>query len=93
MLGLGINSLLAGSLQLKPYIHLQWLPHLTKHLQVWTRNIHFTHTDARSLCQWWRLITSQLAFTNSSDLFLAELVLYNVSVTLERVFGSSKFAV
>lgn len=45
MLGLGINSLLAGSLQLKPYIHLQWLPHLTRHRQVLIRNTRVGHTD------------------------------------------------
>jgi hypothetical protein len=43
--------------------------------------------------QYWRLITHQLAFVNSSDLFLAELILYNVAVHIERRFGSIKYAV
>ncbi|KAF8914328.1 hypothetical protein CPB84DRAFT_1758985 [Gymnopilus junonius] len=42
--------------------------------------------------QYWRLITHHLAFTNSSDLFLGELILYNVGIRIERQFGSLKFA-
>ncbi|KAF8961106.1 hypothetical protein BDZ97DRAFT_1830359 [Flammula alnicola] len=42
--------------------------------------------------QYWRLITHHLAFSNSSDLFVAELILYNVGVQIERQFGSAKFA-
>ncbi|KDR84111.1 hypothetical protein GALMADRAFT_54408 [Galerina marginata CBS 339.88] len=42
--------------------------------------------------QYWRLMTHHLAFSNSSDLFLAELILYNVGVKIERQFGSLKFA-
>ncbi|KJA29654.1 hypothetical protein HYPSUDRAFT_31612 [Hypholoma sublateritium FD-334 SS-4] len=42
--------------------------------------------------QYWRLITHHLAFSNSSDLFLGELLLYNVGVHVERRFGSVKFA-
>lgn len=43
--------------------------------------------------QYWRLAAHHLAFSNSSDLFVAELVLYNVGVQVERQFGSIKFAV
>ncbi|KAF8076765.1 hypothetical protein FPV67DRAFT_1406944 [Lyophyllum atratum] len=42
--------------------------------------------------QYWRLPLHHLAFTNSSDLFIGELVLYNVGVHVERQFGSVKFA-
>ncbi|KIM46525.1 hypothetical protein M413DRAFT_17145 [Hebeloma cylindrosporum] len=42
--------------------------------------------------QYWRLLIHHLAFSNSSDLFLAELILYNVGVQIERQFGSIKFA-
>jgi hypothetical protein len=34
-----------------------------------------------------------LAFSNSSDLFLGVVILYNVGVQIERQFGSVKFAV
>ncbi|KAF9450931.1 hypothetical protein P691DRAFT_664232 [Macrolepiota fuliginosa MF-IS2] len=42
--------------------------------------------------QYWRLMTQYLAYQNSSDLFLAELLLYNVGIHIERRFGSVKFA-
>ncbi|CAK5263131.1 unnamed protein product [Mycena citricolor] len=42
--------------------------------------------------QYWRLATHHLAFASSSDLFVAVLTLYNVSVQIERNFGSLKFA-
>ncbi|EKM79962.1 hypothetical protein AGABI1DRAFT_99583 [Agaricus bisporus var. burnettii JB137-S8] len=42
--------------------------------------------------QYWRLVTQYLAFQNSSDLFLAGLLLYNVGIHIERRFGSVKFA-
>lgn len=43
--------------------------------------------------QYWRLPVHHLAFSNSSELLLAELVLYHVAIPVERMFGSSKFAV
>ncbi|KAF6761965.1 hypothetical protein DFP72DRAFT_877603 [Ephemerocybe angulata] len=42
--------------------------------------------------QFWRLVTHNLAFVNSSDLFLALLVFYNVGIHVERQFGSVKYA-
>lgn len=42
--------------------------------------------------QYWRLPLHHLAFSNSSDLFVAELILYHVGVHVERQFGSVKFA-
>jgi len=44
------------------------------------------------LFQYWRLFVHHLAFSNSSDLFVAELLLYSVAVHIERQFGSVKFA-
>ncbi|KAJ1308441.1 hypothetical protein OPQ81_004146 [Rhizoctonia solani] len=41
--------------------------------------------------QYWRLITNQLAFTNSSELLIGQIVLYNVAVGIERTFGSHKY--
>ncbi|KAK7469390.1 hypothetical protein VKT23_003865 [Stygiomarasmius scandens] len=42
--------------------------------------------------QYWRLIVHNVTFSNSSDLFLAEVLLYNVGVQIERHFGTLKFA-
>ncbi|KAI3610460.1 uba domain-containing protein ucp14 [Moniliophthora roreri] len=42
--------------------------------------------------QYWRFITHNLAFSSSGDLLLAELVLFNVGVVVERHFGTLKFA-
>ncbi|CAE6524072.1 unnamed protein product [Rhizoctonia solani] len=41
--------------------------------------------------QYWRLLTNQLAFTNSSELLLGQIILYNVAVGIERTFGSHKY--
>jgi membrane associated rhomboid family serine protease len=43
--------------------------------------------------QYWRLISHHLAFINSSDLFVGELVLYHCGVGVERRWGSAKYAV
>ncbi|KAG6813027.1 hypothetical protein H0H92_014561 [Tricholoma furcatifolium] len=42
--------------------------------------------------QYWRLVLHQLAFSSSSDLFIAQILLYNAGVHVERRFGSIKFA-
>lgn len=42
--------------------------------------------------QYWRLLTHNLAFSNSSDLFLGILILANVGLQVERHFGSVKYA-
>ncbi|SCZ92336.1 BZ3500_MvSof-1268-A1-R1_Chr5-2g07791 [Microbotryum saponariae] len=42
--------------------------------------------------QWWRLLTHQIAFANSSELFIAALLLYFTSVPVERSLGSHKYA-
>ncbi|PFH47809.1 hypothetical protein AMATHDRAFT_77032 [Amanita thiersii Skay4041] len=42
--------------------------------------------------QYWRLFVHHLAFSNSTDLFLCELLLFNVGIQVERQFGSIKYA-
>lgn len=42
--------------------------------------------------QYWRLLTHHLACQTFSDLFVTELLVYNVGVQIERFFGSVKFA-
>ncbi|KAF8341450.1 uncharacterized protein EI90DRAFT_3034002 [Cantharellus anzutake] len=41
--------------------------------------------------QYWRLLVSPFVLGNSSDLVVVELVLYQVSIQIERAFGSLKF--
>ncbi|TFK55377.1 hypothetical protein OE88DRAFT_1764743 [Heliocybe sulcata] len=74
MLGCALASIVAGVFDLKHYLHLQLVPHLSKYHQYWRLFVHHT------------------AYSNSSDLFLAEIILYNVSVNVERAFGTVKFA-
>ncbi|VDB97119.1 unnamed protein product [Peniophora sp. CBMAI 1063] len=42
--------------------------------------------------QYWRLLTHHLIYANSSELFIWELLLYNLGVSVERSFGSAKYA-
>jgi len=42
--------------------------------------------------QLWRLISRNLAFTSSIDLLISILLIYNTSITLERRFGTVKYA-
>ncbi|KAI9513286.1 hypothetical protein F5148DRAFT_288017 [Russula earlei] len=42
--------------------------------------------------QYWRLLSHHAAFSNSSELFLWELILYNIGVNIERQFGGVKYA-
>ncbi|KZP13454.1 hypothetical protein FIBSPDRAFT_671483, partial [Athelia psychrophila] len=74
MLGVAATSIVAGVFDVKHYLHLQLVPHLSQHHQ------------------YWRLLAHQLAFSNSSDLFVAELILWHVGVHVERQFGSLKYA-
>ncbi|EPQ58968.1 hypothetical protein GLOTRDRAFT_113815 [Gloeophyllum trabeum ATCC 11539] len=74
MLGCALASIVAGVFDVKHYLHLQLVPHLSRYHQ------------------YWRLFGHHVAYSNSSDLFLAEIILYNVSVPVERAFGSVKFA-
>ncbi|OBZ70145.1 DSC E3 ubiquitin ligase complex subunit 2 [Grifola frondosa] len=74
MLGIALTSIAAGIFDVKHYLHLQLIPHISKYHQ------------------YWRLFAHHVACANSSDLFLTELLLYNAGVTIERTFGSVKFA-
>ncbi|KAJ7055015.1 hypothetical protein C8F01DRAFT_1211684 [Mycena amicta] len=42
--------------------------------------------------QYWRLAVHHLAFSSSSELFIAEILLFNIGVQVERQFGTLKFA-
>ncbi|KAF9226780.1 hypothetical protein BS17DRAFT_776121 [Gyrodon lividus] len=74
MMSCALTSIVGGVLDMKHYLHLQLVPHISRHHQ------------------YWRLVTHHLAFSNSSDLLLAELLLYGVGVNIEQQFGSIKFA-
>lgn len=43
--------------------------------------------------QLWRLLSCHLAFANSAELFVAALLLFYVSLPVERNLGSLKYAV
>ncbi|KAH9482308.1 Rhomboid-like protein 20 [Psilocybe cubensis] len=68
------SSVCFGIFDLKHYLHLQFVPHISTYHQ------------------YWRLFIHHLAFSNSSDLLLAVLLLYNVGIHIERQFGSVKYA-
>lgn len=42
--------------------------------------------------QYWRLLTWQLCYTNSTEVLFAAMTIYNLRV-IERLWGSRKFAV
>jgi hypothetical protein len=104
----GLTSMVVGIFDIKHYLHLQvfqllngflslTLPYSSFHIYQGTikyrLNPCFTFKTQTSLSQYWRLFAHHLAFSNSSDLLVAELLLYNVAVQIERQFGSLKFAV
>lgn len=73
----------------------QLVPHISRHHQVM---IHSLAKIAQPetippVVQYWRLVTHHLAFSNSSDLLVAQLLLYGVGINIERQFGSVKYAV
>jgi membrane associated rhomboid family serine protease len=74
MMGYALTSIVCGIFDVKHYLHLQLVPHISRHHQ------------------YWRLATHHVAFSSSSDLLLAELLLYTVGINVERQFGSVKFA-
>ena len=51
------------------------------------------HLVDMCLMQFWRLISRNLAFTNSIDLLISILLLYRASVLLEQRYGTAKFVV
>jgi hypothetical protein len=87
MMVVGISSLAVSLLDIKPYFHLQIVPHMTQYHQVGRR----PRTQGRKAdAQLWRILVHPFAFANSTELFMAELVLYNVGVSIERyVFPAS----
>ncbi|WWC61273.1 uncharacterized protein I303_103854 [Kwoniella dejecticola CBS 10117] len=74
MIFLALTSISASLLDIKPYLHLQLVPHMTKYRQ------------------FWRIAVHPLAFANSTELLMGEILLYNVGVAIERAFGSRKYA-
>ncbi|KAF8659125.1 hypothetical protein AX16_001895 [Volvariella volvacea WC 439] len=74
MMGSALTSILVGLFDVKHYLHLQLVPHISRHHQ------------------YWRLAVHHLGFSNSTDLFLSEIILFNVAIQVERQFGSIKFA-
>ncbi|EJD53675.1 hypothetical protein AURDEDRAFT_110462 [Auricularia subglabra TFB-10046 SS5] len=74
MIGLGITSIGFSLFDVKYYLPLQLVPHISRHHQ------------------YWRLLTQPLAYANSSELFIAELLLFQVGVQIERLFGNYRFA-
>lgn len=49
--------------------------------------------DKTEVSKYWRLFFHHLACSSFSDLFITELILFNVGIHVERLFGSVKFAV
>lgn len=74
MMGSALTSIIGGIFDVKHYLHLQLVPHVSRNHQ------------------YWRLLLHHTAFSNSSDLIVAEILLYGVGVHIERQFGSVKFA-
>ena len=92
MVLLGINSLLAALIGVKPYFHLQLVPHMTTYHQVCllSKRSEFPACERvwHSLCaevnQFWRILVHPFMFANSTELLMGELVLYQVGVQIER---------
>ena len=94
MLVVAATSIFAGIFDIKHYLHLQLVPHITKHHQV-SRELECLSEMifGSRFAQYWRLFAHHAACASSSDLLLTELLLYNASVHIERAFGSVKYAV
>ncbi|TFK72019.1 hypothetical protein BDN72DRAFT_816616 [Pluteus cervinus] len=82
MVASALTSILVGLFDIKHYFHLQYVPHLSRHHQAGAIPRHL----------YWRLAVHHLAFSNSSELFVSEIILGSVGVQIERQFGSVKFA-
>ncbi|KAH7931172.1 hypothetical protein BV22DRAFT_1190481 [Leucogyrophana mollusca] len=74
MMSCALTSIIGGIFDVKHYLHLQFVPHMSRHHQ------------------YWRLLVHHLAFASSSDLLVAEIILYSAGIHIERQFGSIKFA-
>lgn len=84
MLLLGVTSLTASLLDIKPYVHLQLVPHMTTYHQVSRTGMTTFRNSVLMRVQFWRILVHPLAFVNSTELLVAELLLYNVGVGIER---------
>ena len=99
MFGFALTSIAAGIFDLKHYVNLQLVPHISKHHQVGCSQQYRTHSntdnEARPYLhpQYWRLLVHSLVCGSSSDLLLTELLLFNVGIPIERAFGGVKYAV
>lgn len=93
MVFLALTSIVAGIFDVKHNLHLQLVPHLSRHHQVGS----FISSMGKALClyglQYWRLLVHNVACASASDLLLAELLLYNAAILIERAFGTVKYAV
>lgn len=91
MIAGGLASLMVAIFDVKHYFHLQVIPRLTYNQIMLTIRQLVPHLSRDH--QYWRLLTHHLVYANSSELFIWELLLYNVGVSVERSFGSAKYAV
>ncbi|EIW76228.1 hypothetical protein CONPUDRAFT_64722 [Coniophora puteana RWD-64-598 SS2] len=74
MMAWAFTSLVGGVFDVKHYLNVQLVPHISRHHQ------------------YWRLVAQNAAFANSSDLLVAEFLLFNAGIHVERMFGTCKFA-
>ncbi|KZW04146.1 hypothetical protein EXIGLDRAFT_716145 [Exidia glandulosa HHB12029] len=74
MIALAATSIGISIFDIKYYLPLQLVPHISRHHQ------------------YWRLLTQPLAYASSPELFVAELLLFQVGTQIERFFGSYRFA-
>ena len=95
MFGFALTSIAAGIFDLKHYLNLQIVPHISRHHQVWEFYAIqlYVAEDIKPCEQYWRLLVYHLACGSSSDLLLTELLLYNTGIPIERAFGGVKYAV
>ncbi|KAG2141683.1 hypothetical protein BD769DRAFT_1626204 [Suillus cothurnatus] len=68
------TSIVCGIFDVKHYLHLQLVPHMSRNHQ------------------YWRLLLHHTAFSNSSDLLIAEILLYGVGCTCRTSVWECKFA-
>jgi hypothetical protein len=89
----GLGSLAVSVADLKPYVHLPLVPHLTRDLQVCPNmddretvvlNHLTAHLSNTRTAQLYRLVVHQIVFQNSVELFMAELMLYHMARYIER---------
>ncbi|TPX36657.1 hypothetical protein SmJEL517_g01346 [Synchytrium microbalum] len=73
VLCVALNSICASIFQARPMLHLQIVPHISQHHQLW------------------RLVSTHVAFANSSEILFGGLLMYHMRL-IERHWGSRKFA-